>query len=94
MSGGAVDIAFNGITHLTHPGPNDTRGKLFGSLWEMVRDNQAIIAPTATFFQLEDREQNALLKSSGTGIPDPAKDADGDNIPDEYENAYHLHVQH
>ena len=93
MSGGAVDIAFNGITHLTHPGPNDTRGKLFGPLWEMVRDNQAIIAPTATFFQLENQFQVPLL-TKGSPNPDPAQDRDFDNIPDEYENTYHFHVQH
>ncbi len=64
----------------------------------MINDHlgDKTIAPTADFFQLEGRSGpgEVYLKSNGA---DPGQFADDDddldNIPDEYELTYHMHIQ-
>ena len=74
--------------------PVDQRGLTYGPLYRMLRDNNSV--PSATMFQLEGRAgpSSVQLKSTGPNFePNPLEDSDSDNIPNEYELSYHLHIQ-
>jgi len=77
--------------------PVDQRGLTYGPLYRMLRDNNSV--PSATMFQLEGRAGPSAvqLRSTGGGghpiEPNPLFDLDNDNIPNEYELTYHLHIQ-
>lgn len=77
--------------------PVDQRGLTFGPLYRMMRDTNPV--PSASMYQLEGRAGPSAVQIRNTGSngyptePDPYDDSDGDNIPNEYELSYHLHIQ-
>ncbi|WP_144395382.1 D-Ala-D-Ala carboxypeptidase family metallohydrolase [Pleionea sediminis] len=81
----------------------NNRGILFGSLWQMISEHHADWLETASLAQLEGRggPSDIQVRTSPTGIfnqqistvPLGIQDADNDDIPDEYELTFHLHIQ-
>ena len=97
MRARALDVGFRDFPYPTEDVPVDQRGLTFGPLYRMMRDDNAV--PSATMFQLEGRAGPSSVQLRSTGSnghptePNPFADNDGDNIPNEYELTYHLHIQ-
>ena len=97
MRARALDVGFKDLPYPTTDVPVDQRGLTFGPLYRMMRDTNPV--PSASMYQLEGRAGPSSVQlrntvSSGYPTePDPFDDSDGDNIPNEYELSYHLHIQ-
>jgi hypothetical protein len=99
MRSRALDVGFDDLLYPKDDVAVDQRGKVFGPLWRMMTDNNAV--PSASMFQLEGRAGPKDVKLRSTGSDghskepsiDEDEDEDEDGIPDEYELSYHLHIQ-
>ncbi|WP_428624992.1 D-Ala-D-Ala carboxypeptidase family metallohydrolase, partial [Sedimenticola sp.] len=80
------------------------RGILFGQLWQMLREHHHDWVPTANFAQLEGRGGPSDVQIASTLCPDSGvcpqnqvpigiRDQDEDEVADEYELTFHLHIQ-